>query len=136
MTDIDMAWGSDLSFDDTGDIATVSGLDEMNQRIVRRFLTNSTPTDANGNAIGVGDYIWEPAYGGNARVYVDQTATPALKSAIQKSFLSQIQQEAEIVQSPPPVVTVVNSPEGLTVQAQVTLVSGQLLNLPQIELSS
>lgn len=51
MPDLSHQWGSDLLIGPTGDLATASGTELGQQRVLRRLLTNAS------------DYIWHLGYG-------------------------------------------------------------------------
>lgn len=138
MADLSLFWGGDLVIDETGDLGTVVGAAELQQRVIRRFLTNSVQTDLNGNVISPPDYLFEPAYGGNARLYVDRNADTETVQAIQQRLQQQISQEAEVATFPAPVISVDTTtlPDGLIVNAQVALATGQVVAIPEIEVTS
>lgn len=87
MFDIFHSWGGDLSVGNGGDLALSSGSDTINQRILRRLLTNS------------GDYIWNIEYGGGLGQFVGQ---PIRFGAIEAVVSTQLLQEAAVPVSPAP----------------------------------
>lgn len=104
--------GSDLSVGPTGDIAVVSGPAMGQQRVLRRLLT------------APGDYIWELTYGAGLP---GRVGSPADADSIRAAILSQMQMEAAVALTPPPVVDVSASADG-TVYAHIRYVdatSGQ-----------
>lgn len=136
MSDISLPWDSDVSADSTGDFVTVDGLDELEERIIRRFLTNQAVTDSSQNIQGNADYIYDPNYGGNARLLVDRMIRAETIPTVQKTFLQQVQAEAEIVQNPAPSIIVTQIPQGIALNGSLMLNNGQILSLPQIEVTN
>jgi len=137
MADLSLPWGGDLSLDATGDLATVDGAAELQQRVIRRFLTNAVQTDLNGNVTSPPDYIFQPQYGGNARLYVDKNSDEETVQAIQQRLQQQISQEAEVAVTPAPVISVDTKtlPDGIIVNAQVALANGQVIAIPELEVT-
>jgi hypothetical protein len=82
-------WGGDLSFSPAGDIAVAPVQTEVEQRIVRRLLTNA------------GDYIWHVNYGAGLGSYVGEVYSPRL---MESSILNQMQLESLVATVPTPVI--------------------------------
>jgi hypothetical protein len=103
-------WGGDLSVGPGGDIAVAPVQTEIQQRLVRRLLTNA------------GDYIWHTDYGAGLGDYVGETYSSNL---IEGTISSQLQYESLISVSPPPSIQISQSSAGdfsttsVTVQYQV-----------------
>lgn len=91
MADLWHQFGADLTVGPTGDIATTSGSDVTQQRVLRRLLTNP------------GDYIWQPDYGAGLGQFVGQ---PAATQRILGVIRGQIFNEASVARSPEPVVDI------------------------------
>ena len=104
-------WEGDLSVGPSGDIGVAPGQTEVQQRIVRRLLTNP------------GDYIWHASYGAGLGSYVGKPYSPTL---IEGTILSQLQREILVAAHPSPTVQTTQSVAGsfsgtaVTVQYQVT----------------
>jgi hypothetical protein len=131
MADISLPWGGDLTIDATGDFASVSGSDEVAQRIVRRFLTNPAMTDSAGNPVAP-DYVFGADYGGAARHFVDRPITDQLLAQIKQRFIHEAQREPEVLADPAPIVTVTKTIDGnIAIQAQVFLAGGGVALIPQ-----
>lgn len=96
--------GGDLSLDTTGDLATVDRSGAVQQRVLRRLMTN------------VGSYIWNLGYGGGFPSYVGQ---PVAASAMQIAVRNQMLLEASVAQMPVPTVAVASSPDN-TVTVTIT----------------
>jgi phage baseplate assembly protein W len=82
-------WGGDLSVGPDGDIAAIPVQAEINQRIIRRLLTNP------------GDYIWHTDYGAGLGQYVGEPYSPGL---VQSTIMAQLQNESLVATTPAPVV--------------------------------
>lgn len=106
MFDIFHNWGDDLAVGNSGDLALSSGSDTINQRILRRLLTNP------------GDYIWNLDYGGGLGQFVGQ---PVDSREIEGVIRTQLLREAAISVSPPPgIVTTVTDAAGGNVAVAIT----------------
>jgi phage baseplate assembly protein W len=97
MADLAHNFGSDLQLSATGGLLLASGPALVQQRILRRLLTNP------------GDYIWQPTYGAGLRQMVGQNANLL---AIQNVIRSQIFAETDVLQTPAPVITATQDPAG------------------------
>ena len=91
VSDLDLAWASDLSSSETGDLVTVGRPSLGTERILRRLLTNP------------GAYLWHPGYGAGLSAYVGQ---PVDSAAIQALIRSQMLLESAVSSDPEPVVLV------------------------------
>lgn len=58
MYDVYLKWGTDLLASSSGDLALADASEQINQRLLRRLLTNA------------GDYVWNLNYGGGLASYV------------------------------------------------------------------
>jgi phage baseplate assembly protein W len=115
MADIFHWWGEDLMSNSTGDLASVNGTVEGQQRVLRRLLTNP------------GDYIWHPTYGAGLPAYIGQTLDI---DAIRAVIRSQMMLESAVAQTPEPVINVTAIAEGGFVQLlYVDGDTGQQVNL-------
>ena len=90
MADASLVFGSDLLLGPTGDLASVSGDAQTQQRVIRRLCTNP------------GGYIWALSYGGGFPAFVGATVTADQIGAVARA---QMALEATVAQSPAPVVT-------------------------------
>jgi hypothetical protein len=94
----------------TGDIGVAPVQTEVQQRIIRRLLTNA------------GDYIWHINYGGGLGSYIGKPYSSAL---IEGTILAQLQYEVLVAANPSPTFQISQSTTGsfssatLTVQYQV-----------------
>lgn len=90
-------WKSDLVLQANGDFLLVNGVQETQQRIIRRLLTNP------------GSYIWHPDYGAGLGQYIGRLLTPAEFDSIKGTITSQIFNEASVAKNPPPKITLTQS---------------------------
>jgi len=93
--DLNQQFGGDLQISATGDLALVDGDNEVQQRILRRLLTNLKA------------YLWHLDYGAGLAGFVGTTTDSA---AIQGAVISQLQLEDGVAKSPNPMVTVTLAP--------------------------
>lgn len=100
MPDLAHFWGQDLSVSANGDILIVDGDNLTTQRIIRRLMTAQ------------GGYIWNLTYGGGVPGRVgDLLDIPLITSVIR----SQIALEASVARTPPPIITVTEILNGVSV---------------------
>jgi hypothetical protein len=81
--------GSDLQFGSNGDLQTVDSVQESQQRILRRLLTNPE------------DYIWQPTYGAGLPAQIGQVTDQA---AVESLITTKMYLETSVVQNPQPQV--------------------------------
>jgi hypothetical protein len=96
MADLFAWWSQDLTILPNGDLLTVDGTVEGEQRVLRRLLTNP------------GAYIWHLEYGAGLPRYVGQPADPNSVAAL---IMANMLIEQAVAQSPLPVVQV--APSGI-----------------------
>lgn len=95
LQDVAHLWSGDISASSSGDLLLVSGLQRSQQRILRRLMTNPN------------SYIGQSNYGGGLPQFIGTTADPAEVAAVTRA---QMLLEDSVAKSPPPVVTVNQSP--------------------------
>ncbi len=91
--DSSLVQGSDIQFNNNGDIAVVSGTDLTNQRILRRLMTIQ------------GSYLQHPTYGGNLPLYIGKPLSDQLQQTIIANITGQVLMEDRVAKFPVPVVT-------------------------------
>lgn len=96
MPDISHQWGADLMIGPTGDLATASGVELGQQRVLRRLLTNAN------------DYIWQVTYGAGLARFIGQ---PGSAIRIRALIRSQIFKEAAVARTPEPIIDVQVAPD-------------------------
>lgn len=129
-SDIDLPWAGDFSLTASGDIAVVTGGNKVIQRVIRRFLTNSQRTDNLGRVTNIADYLFHPAYGGNARQFVDALYSQQSKTAIAQRFAQQASLETGVAPSPPSQVTITANVNGIEMDATVVIADGTVVTAP------
>lgn len=95
MADLAHLIGDDLVFTSTGDAVMVSGVEEGQERVLRRLLSNPK------------NYSWHPEYGAGLGRYIGM---PVSKAKIKGNIQKQIRLEKAVQQLPPPKVTVTAYP--------------------------
>ena len=100
LNDLSHYWGGDLSFSSVGDIATSTGTDRGQQRVLRRLMTNP------------GDYTFHPEYGAGLPRYVGSVASADQITAL---IRGQMLLEDAVAKIPKPVITVTPINNGLAV---------------------
>ena len=99
-------WGADLSVGPGGDINVASVQTSLQQRVVRRLLTNP------------GSYIWHTDYGAGLGGYVGKPYSPG---NIEGTILNQLLLEPLVASTPRPTVQVNQSPAGSFSSTSVTV---------------
>lgn len=99
-------WGGDLSIGPGGDLGVVPVQANVEQRVIRRLLTNP------------GDYIWHTDYGGGLGSSVGAPYAPGY---IENVILNQLQLEVLVAKAPAPQVQVNQSSAGLYPATSVTI---------------
>jgi Uri superfamily endonuclease len=88
--DINHTWSGDIALNNYNDISTVSGIDETNQRVLRRLLTNPK------------EYIWHPDYGAGLGMYIGVALDKEVEQEIKQVITSQMYKENNVAKNPPP----------------------------------
>lgn len=94
MPDIYQLYGFDVQRNAQGDLLPVVGVEETEQRIIRRLLTNP------------GDLLDHPDYGAGFGRYIGQVLSEDVFQDVKNVGVRQILQEASVTKNPIPVVTV------------------------------
>ena len=88
-----LEWNQDLLIAPDGSIVMAENWDEIRQRIVRRFLTNSGNPLPDGS-ITPPDYVFDPLYGLSAGATIDQNPSQRwlrnLKNRIRSAVLADV----------------------------------------------
>jgi hypothetical protein len=117
------AWGGDLSAGPGGDLNVAPVQAELQQRIIRRLLTNA------------GDYIWHTNYGAGLGSFVGESYSPDLVHA---TILGQLQYETVVASSPSPIVncdrSISDTTGSISVNIQYQIVGGPSANTVTLEL--
>jgi len=99
-------WGADLSVGPSGDINVTIVQANVQQRVVRRLLTNPD------------DYIWHTNYGAGLGGYVGKPYSPG---NIDGAILNQLQLEPLVAATPAPTVQINQSTTGPSATISVTV---------------
>jgi hypothetical protein len=126
-SDISLDWAGDFVLTASGDISAVSAGNKVVQWVIRRFLTNAQRTDNLGRVTNIPDYIWHPAFGGNARQYVDSLYSKQNATALQQRFSQQASLVSGVAASPPSQVVIVQTATGITMDATVIIADGTVI---------
>ncbi len=94
-------WGLDTQFTAAGDDASVTAIDEINQRIVRELLTPP------------GDYLFQPSYGAGLGSYIGQALSSDKFSAIKAAIRSIVAKEPDVQKQPGAQIAFQNDASGL-----------------------
>ena len=109
MTDFWLEWNSDFRVSPQGGLVLVDGDDEARQRIFRRLCT------------AVKGYIWHPEYGAGLPQKIGEPWQPPEIEAICRY---QVDQEASVAATPPPIVNVAEVIPGM-VSIDISYTSAQ-----------
>lgn len=121
MPDISHWWGNDLAVSPTGDLALVDGVDLGNQRVIRRLMTV------------LGDYLWNPSYGGSLPIRVGDTLDTSL---IESVVRSQMALEARVAPTPEPIIRVAQIPNGVFIDIKYVDAETGLQTQAQFDVSA
>lgn len=105
MADLFGWFGEDLTILPNGDLLSVDGSIEGEQRVMRRLLTNP------------GDYVWHKEYGAGLPGYVGQAVEPTSINAL---TVSQMLLEDAVSRSPLPVVNTTGITNGISTDIKYT----------------
>jgi hypothetical protein len=122
MPELAHQWGGDLQVSPTGDLATVSGTQQGQQRVLRRLLT------------GAKEYIWALGYGAGLPGRVGDVAHPqSLAGVIRRQMLL----EPVVAPTPEPTVTVASGTDDSTVAniSYADATTGQTVTLRSVPVS-
>lgn len=120
-----LEWNGDLIITPNGSVMMATGWDEVRERIIRRFLTNSAQPLPDGTTTPP-DYIFDPLYGLGAGALIDQNPNAAFVSEFTRRMREAVVADAATDPGALPSITV-TSPAIGTLQVFVTiqLISGQ-----------
>jgi hypothetical protein len=98
--DVFHIFSNDLVVSANGDLLTAGSVDESQQRVLRRLLTN------------LQDYIWQPSYGAGLP---QKIGDPFDVSTITAIVTGQMYLEESVVRDPPPSIEIASFPNGMYV---------------------
>jgi hypothetical protein len=105
MADLYHYWSDDLQQGSSGDLRPVAGLEESEQRVIRRLMTSP------------GELVFHPTYGAGLPAHVGDTMN---LFEIESLIISQIGLESSVADTPQPTVTLVAGLNTLSVQIKYT----------------
>lgn len=100
MLDVSMSYGQDLEFGAAGDLLTVTGSEVLQQKIMRRLLSNP------------GALLWHQDYGAGLGAEVGKSTN---QLAIRGIILQQLRAEVNVSRSPGPKVDLTVLDTGLVI---------------------
>lgn len=125
MVDFYLEWNGDLVLTPTGSLQTAVGWDQVRERIIRNFLTNSAQTLPDGSTTPP-DYVFAPSYGLGAGALVDQNPDAAFVADLTSRMRAAVMSDAAVDPGSVPKITITR-PTGDTYEVfvDVTLSNGQ-----------
>lgn len=125
MTDFYLEWNQDLILLPNGSVALAQGWDDVRERIIRRFLTNSAVPLPDGSTTPP-DYVFSPLYGLSAGALIDQNPTGAWVADFTRRARAACLSDAAVDPGSVPTITVTRPAIGtILVNISVALVTGQ-----------
>ena len=119
MADLALQFGGDLEISQTGDLAIVESSLLVQQRVMRRLLTNPS------------QYIWQINYGAGLGQFVGQAGNPNLVSGL---IRKQLQLESQVMKEPAPSVTA-SMTDGNTLTVSIDYVESETNETSQLSFS-
>lgn len=120
-----LEWNGDLQITPNGSILMAQGWDEVRERIIRRFLTNSASPLPDGTTTPP-DYIFDPLYGLGAGALIDQNPNSRFIAEFTRRMRQAVVADAATDPGALPSITVTIPYIGaLQVFVTVQLISGQ-----------
>lgn len=124
MPSLFLEWNQDLLLTNSGSVLMAAGWDEVRQRIIRRFLTNSSLPLPDGT-VTPPDYIFDSSYGLGAGALIDQNPDATWTGQFTRRMREAVVADAAVAPGALPSITI-TKPQIGTVQVFVTvqLISG------------
>lgn len=119
MADLALQFGGDLQISQTGDLAVAESSLLVQQRVMRRLLTNPS------------EYIWQLNYGAGLGQFVGQTGSPNLASGL---IRKQLQLESQVMKEPAPSITT-SMTDGKTLTVSIDYVESETNETSQLSFS-
>lgn len=125
MPDFYLEWNQDLVISPSGSILLAVGWDQVRERIIRNFLTNSATQLPDGSTTPP-DYVFSPLFGLSAGALIDQNPTQAYVSDLIRRIRQACLSDVAVDPGSVPSVTVTRPQIGtIQVYVSVALVNGQ-----------
>lgn len=123
--DFDLDWNQDLVLSATGTLATVTGLPQVRQRIIRRFLSNSSQELPDGSYTPP-TYLFDTTYGIGGGALVSQNPTRAWRNALIAKMTQAVQSDTAVDPGVQPQVVIQQpSPNMMMIYVGFQLTTGQ-----------
>lgn len=120
-----LEWNGDLVLTATGSVATANGWDDVRERIIRRFLTNSAAPLPDGSTTPP-DYVFSPLYGLSAGALIDQNPTSNWIADFTRRMRAACLSDAAVDPGSVPSLSLTRpAPGTVVVYVGIQLVSGQ-----------
>lgn len=120
-----LEWGGDLVLTPNGSVLMAQGWDEVRERIIRRFLTNSALPLPDGTTTPP-DYIFDPLYGLGAGALIGQNPDAAFLTGFTRRMREAVVADAATDPGSLPSIKVTRPYIGaLQVFVTIQLISGQ-----------
>ena len=123
--DLALEWGQDLTLNASGSLATVTGWDQVRERIIRRILTNPAQTLPDGSTTPP-DYVFDPGYGIGGGALVSQNPTQRWLDALRQRVRQGVLSDAAVNPGYDPQIVISQpTPETFVIAVGVQLQNGQ-----------
>lgn len=120
-----LEWNGDLIITPAGSIQMAVGWDMVRERIIRRFLTNSSVPLPDGTSTPP-DYVFSPSYGLGAGALIDQNPDAAFVSSLNQRMREAVVADSAIDPGALPSITVSTPMIGaIQVFVAVQLINGE-----------
>lgn len=125
MVSLYLEWNGDLVLTPNGSVLMAGGWDEVRERIIRRFLTNSPLPLPDGTSTPP-DYVFDPSYGLGAGALIDQNPNAAWRADFTRRMRQAVVADAAAAPGALPSISI-RTPQIGTIQifVGIQLISGQ-----------
>lgn len=103
MGTLSLPWGGDLELTDNGSLRFISGIEEMQQRIIRAYFTSPEQTLADGTFVAA-DYIFAPDYGIGAGQLIGQPNSQNLQDVMVTKIKNAILSDPNVDTTKDPII--------------------------------
>jgi hypothetical protein len=125
VADLFLEWNDDLVLTPTGSLRMASGWDQVRERIIRRFLTNSATPLPDGSTTPP-DYVFAPFYGLSAGALIDQNPDDNFLADFKRRMRSAVLSDAAVDPGSVPSIEITRPAIGtLQIFVGIKLISGQ-----------
>lgn len=125
MADLFLDWNGDLILTPSGSVLMANGWDQVRERIIRRFLTNSAVPLPDGSTTPP-DYVFSPLYGLSAGALIDQNPDDNFLAEFTRRMRAAVLSDAAVDPGAVPSVSITRPAIGmLQIFVGIKLISGQ-----------